>query len=166
MLAMGDALALVISQQRQFQAMDFAKYHPGGSLGRKLSLVDEIMRPMSSCRTANESESVRECYVRHGGESRRVGVILVLDDDGQLTGIFTDSDLARMLERQQDGCIDSPISNVMTEKPVTIRNGTSTAIAVETLASRNLSELPVVDARNRPVGLIDITDVLGLMPNS
>ncbi|MDG2184856.1 MAG: KpsF/GutQ family sugar-phosphate isomerase [Mariniblastus sp.] len=166
MLAVGDALALVVSAQRQFQAMDFAKYHPGGSLGRKLSLVEEIMKPLAHCRVADESETVRDIYIRHHGKDRRVGVVLVVNHEEHLTGLFTDSDLARMLERQQDELFDAPIREVMTRNPITVTLGSHTAVAVETLACRNLSELPVVDAQARPVGLIDITDVVGLLPNS
>lgn len=166
MLAIGDALALVVSAQLEFQAMDFAKYHPGGSLGRKLSLVEEIMRPLNHCRIADEKETVREVYVRHQGKDRRVGVVLVVDNEGRLTGLFTDSDLARMLERQQDKFFDAPICEVMTKHPFTVTSGSRTSVAVETLACRNLSELPVVDANDRPIGLIDITDVVGLLPNS
>ena len=166
MLAIGDALALVVSAQLEFQAMDFAKYHPGGSLGRKLSLVEEIMRPLHHCRIADEKETVRQVYVRHQGKDRRVGVVLVVDNEGRLTGLFTDSDLARMLERQQDKFFDSPICEVMTHNPFTVTSGSRTSVAVETLACRNLSELPVVDANDRPIGLIDITDVVGLLPNS
>ena len=166
MLALGDALALIVSRARDFQPHDFAKFHPGGSLGKKLSLVDEVMRPLSECRLAVENETIRDIYVRHGGRQRRVGVILVLNDSGELCGLFTDSDLARLLERQKDNFFDGPIRDVMTPKPVTIKSGTKTLIAVETLACRNLSELPVVDSANRPVGLVDITDVVSLMPKA
>jgi arabinose-5-phosphate isomerase len=166
MLAMGDALALVVSRSRDFQATDFARYHPGGNLGRQLSTVEEVMRPLSACRVAIESETVRSIYMRYSGRQRRVGVILVLNDDGQLIGLFTDSDLARLLERQQDSFFDLPIAEVMTRSPVTITAGSQTMIAVETLACRNLSELPVVDRNNRPLGLIDITDVVSLIPKS
>lgn len=166
MLALGDALALIVSRAQDFQPQDFAMFHPGGSLGKKLSLVEEVMRPLSECRLAVKSETVRDIYVHHGGKQRRVGVILVLDDNGQLCGLFTDSDLARLLEQQQDNFFDGPISDVMTADPVTIRSGTKTLVAVETLACRNLSELPVVDHTGRPVGLIDITDVVSLMPKN
>ena len=165
MLALGDALALVVSQQRQFQAADFARYHPGGSLGRKLALVEEIMRPLSECRIAVQTETVRETYVRHGGRDRRVGVMLVVDEAGQLTGLFTDSDLARLLERQQDNLLDQPIEQVMTRQPITVRSDTRVSVAIQTLASRNLSELPVVNSQGKPVGLIDITDVVNLLPS-
>jgi len=162
MLVLGDALALTLSQERKFQPQDFAKYHPGGSLGRRLSLVEEIMRPTSQCRVAIETETVRAIYIRNQSETRRSGAVMVLSAQGTLTGVFTDSDLARLLEKQQDSQLDAPISEVMTHGPVTVCEGTRTEVAVETLACRNISELPVVDGENRPIGMIDITDVVNL----
>ena len=166
MLALGDALTLVLARTRGFEPENFARFHPGGSLGKQLSLVDDMMRPLAECRLALETETIRKIYIRHSGNDRRVGVILVTDESGQLSGLFTDSDLARLLERQQDNFFDSPIGNVMTRSPITVTSGTKTMLAVETLACRNLSELPVVDSENRPVGLIDITDMVSLMPKN
>ena len=162
MLALGDALALSVSQLKSFQATDFVKFHPGGSLGVKLSLVTEVMRPLASCRVASETKTVREIYVTHRGEQRRSGVVLLTDEAGKLSGIFTDSDLAKLLERQKDDQFDGPISNVMTKGPITVGSKERMSVAIEILASRNISELPVVDLRNRPLGLIDITDVVSL----
>lgn len=162
MLGLGDALALVVSRTYGFQPQDFAQFHPGGSLGKKLSLVQEVMRPIAECRVAQESQTVREIYVRHGGRDRRPGVVLILDQDGVLTGIFTDSDLAKLLECEKDFLFDDPIRNVMTQSPVTVEFGSKTMVAIETLACRNLSELPVVDNRGRAIGLIDITDVVNV----
>lgn len=164
MLALGDALALVCSQRRQFQAIDFARYHPGGALGRQLASVDEIMRPIERCRVAHFSENVRSIYVRSSVAERRVGVILVVDDAGALVGLFTDSDLARLLERKRDHSLDQPIEHVMSPRPKTIRSGSRTSIAIETMAGHNISELPVVDHSDCPVGIIDITDVISLFP--
>lgn len=166
MLAIGDALAMIVARCRDFQPQDFARFHPGGNLGRKLSRVEEVMRPLAECRIAVQSETIREIYVRHSGKQRRVGVILVIDDDGQLCGLFTDSDLARLLERQRDNFFDQPIGEVMTREPITVPVGTKTEVAVETLACRNLSELPVVDGQHRPLGLVDITDVVSIMPKN
>jgi arabinose-5-phosphate isomerase len=163
MLAMGDALTLVLSRMRKFMMSDFAKFHPGGSLGKKLSMVDDVMRSVHECRVATQSETVREVYVRLGGRDRRAGAVLVVDDhSGRLVGIFTDSDLAKLLEQQLDHCLDSPIKSVMTKSPVSIPIGSKTTLAVETLACRNLSELPVVDAKGKPLGIVEITDVVGV----
>ncbi|MFT5302557.1 MAG: arabinose-5-phosphate isomerase [Mariniblastus sp.] len=162
MLALGDALALVTSQAKGFQAIDFAKFHPGGSLGKRLSLVEDVMRPISECRVAQESETVREIYIQHGGRDRRAGVVLIVNETGRLTGIFTDSDLAKLLERQQDNFFDCPIASVMTRSPISIPAGSRTMVAIEKLASRSLSELPVVDRNGQAIGLIDITDVVNI----
>lgn len=160
MLALGDALALVVSRMRQFRTIDFAKFHPGGSLGKKLSKVEDVMRPIDHCRVARDTETVREVYIRSGGSSRRAGVVLIVDDQQRLAGLFTDSDLARLLSRQQDEQFDLPIRDVMTQSPIKVELGSPTLVAIETLACRNLSELPVVDGAGRAVGLIDITDVV------
>ena len=160
MLVLGDAITLTLSNERQFQPQDFAKFHPGGSLGRRLSLVEEVMRPLNQCRVAVEHETVRDIYVRSQSESRRSGAVMVVSESGKLSGVFTDSDLARLLERQQDSQLDQPISEVMTHGPVTVSSGSRVEVAVETLACRNISELPVIDAYDQPLGLIDITDVV------
>ena len=162
MLALGDALALSVSELRSFQATDFVKFHPGGSLGLKLSMVTEVMRPLKSCRVANQSKTVREIYITCRGQQRRSGVVLLTNDEGKLAGIFTDSDLAKLLERQQDNQLDNPIAEVMTQMPITVASSERTSVAIEILASRNISELPVVDSKERPLGLIDITDVVSL----
>lgn len=164
MLALGDALALVLSQARAFSARDFATHHPGGSLGRKLATVDELMRPIAQCRVAFPGETVREVYVRSSVMERRVGVILVVNADQTLAGIFTDSDLARLLERRRDPALDRCIAEVMTANPISVASGSRATAAVEILAGRNISELPVVDRSGRPLGIVDITDVIGLLP--
>ncbi|MHB0957715.1 MAG: KpsF/GutQ family sugar-phosphate isomerase [Pirellulaceae bacterium] len=161
MLALGDALALVVSRCRQFNAGDFARFHPGGSLGRKLAKVEEVMRPLNECRVAEQSRSVREVLVRVSRPGRRTGAIMLVDADLGLQGLFTDSDLARILEQNQDNALDLPIQQVMTRQPATVRVGTLLTEAIELLATRKISELPVVDAQGKPVGLIDITDVVG-----
>ena len=161
MLALGDAMTLVVAKMRAFRAQDFARFHPGGSLGKKLAKVEEVMRPLQECRVACESETVREVYVRSGAGNRRAGIVLVVNEVGKLTGIFTDSDLARLLGRQQDDCFDWAIADVMTKSPITVVAGSKAKSAIDALATKNLSELPVIDGAGKAVGLIDITDVVG-----
>ena len=165
MLALGDALTLLLSRMREFRSIDFARYHPGGSLGRKLSKVDDVMRPIERCRIAMEHETIRDVYIRYRGQERRAGMVMVTDDHGCLTGVFTDSDLARMLERKQEVQFDLPINELMTRSPKTVKSGSKTTFAVDLLACHNLSELPVIDSRGRAIGLIDITDLVGLIPS-
>jgi arabinose-5-phosphate isomerase len=163
MLALGDAIALVTSSLRQFTAEDFAARHPGGSLGRQLMLVEDVMRPLAECRLAGPTDTVREVFARPL-PARRTGAVMILDDSGTLAGIFTDSDLARLFERRHDAALDQPIGSVMTRRPTTLPVGTRLRDAVAILESRRLSELPVLDAADRPVGLVDIVDLVGLVP--
>ncbi len=164
MLAVGDALALVVSQMRDFRREDFARFHPAGNLGRKLARVDHHLRPLEQCRVAGEGKTVREVLVSVSRPGRRTGAIMLVDAAGRLSGLFTDSDLARLFERRCDSALDGPIREVMTPRPMTIALGAMMAEAVEIMARRKISELPVVDAEGRPVGLIDITDIVGILP--
>ena len=164
MLSMGDALALVVSRNRNFSAEDFARYHPAGSLGRRLAQVDELMRKLTACRVADESQTVREIIVQTSQPGRRTGAIMLTGPTGTLTGLFTDSDLARLLESGQDQILDQPIRHVMTPAPRTVSSNSSVIDAVTVLAEHKVSELPVVDSNNQPVGMLDITDVVGAMP--
>ena len=91
---------------------------------------------------------------------------MLVDADGRLAGLFTDSDLARLFERHDDGALDRPIAEVMTRHPVTLARTARVAEAVDVLRARKISELPVVDADGRPVGMLDITDLIGLDPET
>ena len=164
MLAVGDALALVVSQARGFTHDDFARFHPGGSLGRKLSRVMDVMRPIEACCVADDTQSLREIYVQSHRPKRRSGAILLVDGTGRLSGIFTDSDLARLFEHNRDRAIDRPIRDIMTATPITVQHDGLLIEAISILATRKISELPVVNSDHRPLGLIDITDVLPLLP--
>ncbi len=162
MLALGDALAFTLLEQRRFTADEFAKFHPAGSLGRKLAVVAEYMRTGHELRIAPETDSVREVFARakHGG--RRSGAIMLVDARGRLTGLFTDSDLARLIENRQDGLLDSPISAVMTRTPTVTTADMRVTVSLDAMKTRKFSELPVVDAEGCPVGMLDITDLIGL----
>jgi arabinose-5-phosphate isomerase len=89
---------------------------------------------------------------------------MMLDDSGMLAGIFTDSDLARLFERRNDAALDAPIGDVMTSRPTTVLAGTRLRDAVALLETRRLSELPVIDAAGRVTGLLDIVDLVGMVP--
>jgi arabinose-5-phosphate isomerase len=164
MLAIGDALALVLSRMRQFSRDDFARFHPAGNLGYKLSKVEQHMRPLDQCRIAHQEETLREVLVKVSMPGRRTGATMLIDDAGTLAGIFTDSDLARLFERRKDQAIDQPIREVMTHRPLRVETGSMMADAVAMMAERKISELPVVNAEHQPVGLIDVTDVVALLP--
>jgi arabinose-5-phosphate isomerase len=99
-----------------------------------------------------------------GKPGRRTGATMLVDAQGVLSGIFTDSDLARLFEQRRDRDLDGPIRNVMTPNPLRAQAGSMMIDAVSIMAERKISELPVVDASGKPVGLIDITDVVALLP--
>ncbi len=164
MLALGDALALVVSRMRDFRREDFARFHPAGALGRQLSHVEEHMRPLADCRTAHCSQSVREVLIAGRQPGRRTGAVMIIDPQGNLRGIFTDSDLAKLFESRRDDMLDQPIRQVMTKHPATAPVGSMLTDAITIMAERKISELPIVDEAGRPVGLIDVTDVVSLLP--
>ena len=162
MLAIGDALAFTLLEQRQFTQDEFARFHPAGTLGRKLATVAEYMRSGDELRIAPETDTVREVFARVRHSGRRTGAIMLVDAQGRLAGLFTDSDLARLFENRQDETLDAPISCVMTRTPVVISPDAKMSVALELLKTRKISELPVVDSESCPVGMLDITDLIGL----
>ena len=164
MLALGDALAILIANRRQFTPQQFAIFHPAGNLGRKLARVGDMMRQGPDIRIATESQSIREVFATLARPGRRSGAVMLVDEAGCLSGLFTDSDLARLLENRQEMQLDRPIREVMTRKPITTTREMTLGDVVELLGSRKLSELPVIDEQSRPIGLVDITDILPLLP--
>ena len=162
MLALGDALALVVSEAKNFCVQDFAELHPGGSLGRKLAIVDDVMRPVLDCRLASTQTTIRRMLVEVSRPGRRTGAVMLVNADGKLQGIFTDSDLARLLEQRRDDDLDKVIADLMTRSFSAVRSGARFTDAVDLMVQHKISELPVVDAEDKPLGMIDITDVLGL----
>jgi arabinose-5-phosphate isomerase len=166
MSALGDALAFVLSRERSFSQEDFARFHPAGSLGRKLLQVEAVMRRGTELRLAPAADTVRTVFARARQRGRRTGAVMLTDEAGRLIGLFTDSDLARLIEARRDHALDRPIAEVMTPDPLTVPLGARVAEAVEILRRHKISELPVIDAAGRPVGLLDVTDVIGLLPNA
>jgi len=160
MLGLGDALALVTCRRRGFQAEDFARLHPGGSLGRHLTRVEDCMRPLAQCRLATVGQTLREAVAQHC-TGRRSGAIMIVDHDRRLQGIFTDSDLARLIGRGELDLFESRIERVMTARPKSLTMGQYARHAIEVLETYKISELPVVDEHRRPVGMIDVTDMIG-----
>jgi arabinose-5-phosphate isomerase len=162
MQSVGDALALTLQEERGFTAEDFARFHPAGNLGRKLALVDEYMRQGDDLRIASQQEILQKALVETRRPGRRTGALMLVDDVGKLTGLFTDSDLARLLERRQFSAFEEPVSRVMTVSPFTVRQGTRLSDALLLFQDRKISELPVVSDLGLPVGMLDITDLIGL----
>jgi arabinose-5-phosphate isomerase len=162
MMAVGDGVAMLASRLRRFSPQDFARFHPGGALGRKLAQVNQMMRPLAVCRIASAQSTIRQAMVGASKSGRRTGAVMLLDGQGRLAGLFTDSDLARLLEQRDDRALDDPIESRMTRQPATADSGWPLGQAMALMSRRRISELPVVDRDGRPVGLLDITDVVSL----
>jgi arabinose-5-phosphate isomerase len=161
-MSLGHAVALALCDRRAFTHDEFARYHPAGSLGFKLSAAEEHMRRGPELRVAKATDTVRDVFARARHSGRRTGAVMLVDDAGKLAGLFTDSDLARLFERRADGCFDGPISAVMTKTPRTIHRSARMEEAVALMRASKISELPVIDDDGRPVGLLDITDLIGV----
>lgn len=158
MLAMGDALAVALLDKKGFKEKDFAFYHPGGILGKRLILkVGDIMRKGQANPIVNENTPVKKVllYITRA----RAGSASVVNSRGKLTGIFTDGDLRRNLEIEPD-LINKKVKDVMTKNPATIHAQKLAAEAFDILREKKIDELPVVDAKSRPVGLLDVQDLL------
>lgn len=158
MLAMGDALAIALLDKKGFKETDFAFYHPGGILGKRLILsVGDIMRKGHDNPIVNENLAVKKVLLSI--TKARAGSASVVDSKGRLIGIFTDGDLRRHLETMPD-LINKKVKDVMTRNPVTIKKDKLAAEAFDIMRSKKIDEIPVVDDKRRAIGLVDVQDLL------
>lgn len=156
-MAIGDAVAMVLLELNALSREDFAKYHPGGSLGRQLApKVDQIMRSTSRLAALPQDTTCKQCIAEMSAKSS--GCVALLASDGQLAGIMTDGDIRRYILTHPD-FLDSPASSVMTRNPITIASGSFAAQALKVFESHSIDDLIVVDANQRPIGVIDGQDL-------
>ena len=160
MLAIGDALALALSRATGFTEGDFAVFHPAGTLGQRLKPVRELMRSGDQLRISSDTATVRQVMSELSRPGRRTGAVILTGTNGAISGIFTDSDLARLFEHRREYLLDEPISQVMTVNPTTTRPNLLLVEAIQLMSELKLSELPVTDETGIPLGLLDVTDVL------
>ncbi len=157
-LALGDALAACLIYRKGFRKEDFAFYHPGGTLGRRLLLkVEDIMRGGTAFPKVKETSVVKDVLLAI--TRKRCGSACVIDKKGNLKGIFTDGDLRRHLETDPNLALQQ-VKDVMTKNPITITRDQLAADAYRLLKERKIDEIPVVDKKNKVVGLLDIQDLL------
>jgi arabinose-5-phosphate isomerase len=159
-LALGDALAVVVQQERGFSREDYARFHPGGALGRSLMRVAEVMRRGDQVPLVQSGLSLREALVVSSRTPGRPGCAVVVDADGRMAGIFTDGDLRRVLQLGGAPPLDEPIDDVMAREPKHARPQMLVDEAVRILRRHRIDQLPVLDDEGRPIGLIDIQDAL------
>ena len=157
-LAMGDALAIALLEARGFRAEDFADFHPGGSLGRRLlKRVGELMHAGERAPRVSESTSLADALVEMN--DKRLGCTTVVDASGALVGMFTDGDLRRALAGNPDiGA--TPVSAVMSRPGRRVGADTLAASALATMQGHEITALAVVDARERVAGVVHMHDLL------
>ena len=157
-LVLGDALAMVLLDQREFTAEEFAMYHPGGSLGRRLLLkVEELMVSGDAVPRVKMKVPMRDVILEM--TSKRFGATCVVADDGTLAGIITDGDLRRLLQKTMD------VSNITAEKmmnkhPKTITPDMLAAVALQEMEGYNIMQLVVIDRQHRPIGMIHLHELV------
>ena len=163
MLAAGDALALALARRRNFQADDFHRHHPGGMLGAGLRQITEALRFRvgNNLTVVSDSVTVRKALAA-AGEGRRAGAIMLVDADGRLSGIFTDGDLRRLVNGGGLEALDSLVSTVMTARPTCLTVDALVRDAVRLVQEKRLDEIPVVDLAGKPLGLVDVQDLIAM----
>jgi arabinose-5-phosphate isomerase len=157
MLVMGDALAMAVLQARGFTAKDFARYHPSGAIGRSLLLrVRDIMRTGDRNPVVSQGCTVREALFVMG--RAKAGSVSVVDGRGKLVGVFTDGDLRRHMAAGDD-VLARPLEQVMTRRPIHVREESLAAEALRIFDERSIDDLVVINRRREPVGLVDSQDL-------
>ena len=162
MLALGDALALVVQEGRRFGPDDFARFHPGGDLGRRLMKVRELMRTGDRSPVVRAGATVMQAIEVMTRTPGRPGATSVVDADGKLLGFFTDGDLRRLIEQGLADPRQRRIDDAMTRNPRAIDPDTFALEALALLHQRAIDQMPVVDGDGRLLGLLDVQDLLNL----
>lgn len=166
MLALGDALAMAVLKERRFSTEEFARFHPGGNLGRSLMKVAEVMRQGASLPLVRSGSSLTAAVEAMTTTPGRPGSVLVVDGRGQFVGFYTDGDLRRCLLRAREAgefdMLARPVDEVMTRNAVTLPPDALVATGLRLLRERQIDQLAVVDREGRAVGLLDIQDLLNI----
>ena len=157
-LAMGDALAIALLEKRKFTKDEFALYHPGGNLGKRLFLkVEELMVTGDEVPSVHTSTSMKDTIIEM--TSKRLGATCVVNDEGKLVGIITDGDLRRLLQRTSD-VFSLTAGDVMTRNPKTIEKDALAVVALQKMEHHNITQLVVIDLERKPIGMIHIHDLV------
>jgi arabinose-5-phosphate isomerase len=164
MLALGDALFLSVMKLRAFSADDFALYHPAGNLGRKLIKVSEAMtfKLGENLPIASDQLSIGEVLRQVSKIKRRSGAVILVNERQMVSGIFSDGDLRRLITDNDGSVLRRPVGDVMTRDPKRVRGDRLASEAMAVMKHYRIDELPVVDDGDRPIGLIDVQDLVVL----
>lgn len=161
MLAVGDALAFTVMKARNFSVEDYVRFHPGGSLGTKLMTVEQSMmfRPGEKLPLALATDTVKQ-LLEKTSDVKRHGAVMIVDGDGRLAGIVTDADIRRLMTQKKERVFNFKAADIMTADCKKIRADALAAEATAIFHKYRIDDLPVVDAENKPVGLIDVQDIV------
>lgn len=160
MLVLGDALSVALLERRGFTAQDFAMLHPGGSLGKRLSLkIEEIMFSADEMPVVNLSASIKDAILII--TSKRLGMTTVVDDDGFLVGVITDGDLRRLLEKTLN-IENLSAKDVMTSNPKSITKDVLASFALQTMENFKITSLIVADENKKPIGVVHLHELINL----
>ena len=162
MLVFGDALAMVVLEERGFERTDYAQFHPAGSLGRRLMSVSEVMRKGSELPVVERGATILDVLRMTSETPGRPGAAIVLSTDGSMAGIFTDGDLRRLIEQNGAAALEHPVDDHMAIDPKFLTPGQLAEEAMRLLAEHRIDQAPVLDPERRPVGLVDIQDLMDL----
>ncbi len=162
MLGFGDALAVAVLHLRGFSEEEFHQNHPGGSLGRRLKRVKDAMRSGDRVPLVKPTAPLREVIAVMSRTPGRPGAALVVGPKSRLSGIFTDGDLRRLLEENEQLDLSTKIREVMGRSPKTVRADDRLSDAIRLLQDFRIDQVAVVDRTGKPVGLLDVQDLLAL----
>ncbi|MFC4952872.1 KpsF/GutQ family sugar-phosphate isomerase [Acinetobacter puyangensis] len=158
-LALGDALAIALLEARGFTADDFARSHPAGALGKRLLLhVEHLMHQAEELPKVFPDTPLNE--VLYEITDKRLGMTTVVDHENTLLGIFTDGDLRRLLDKEQQFNVHTPVSAVMTKNPSTIKAGMRAVEALQSLRDKKINQFVVVNDENKVIGVISMHDLI------
>ncbi|MDR6563397.1 MULTISPECIES: KpsF/GutQ family sugar-phosphate isomerase [Arcicella] len=155
-LALGDALAVCLLECRGFNSDDFAKYHPGGALGKRLYLKVSDIYPNHGLPLVSENASIKEAFLEIS--SKRLGATAVVNQDNDLLGIITDGDVRRMLN-VHDNLVGLTAKDIMTAKPKSINADAFAVEALQLMQEKSITQLVVVE-NNKPIGFVHLHDLL------
>jgi arabinose-5-phosphate isomerase len=159
-LAMGDALAVALLEKRNFTVEDFALLHPGGSLGKRLSLkIKEIMIKGEGIPIVKENAELKDVIFEM--TSKRLGTTSVVDAQGKLKGVITDGDLRRLLERTMD-INGLTAKDVMSKNPKVLQADYLASFALQQMENYNITSLIIIDEKNNPTGIVHLHDLIKL----
>ncbi len=159
-LALGDALAVSLLKKRKFTEEDFAFLHPGGSLGKRLSLkIKEIMITGDKIPKVLEDSSIKDVIVEITG--KRLGTTCVVDKENNLTGIITDGDLRRLLERTLE-IKDLTAKDIMSRKPKVLKENYLASFALQQMENYKITSLIIIDDLNHPIGIVHLHELINL----